>query len=133
MAAYAAAKAAILSLTRSASIEGKPKGIRVNAVCPGYIETEALAGMDAERRKAACAQVPMRRYEETEVLAYVATGDPLDKAGAYAIQGIGTFLVRRISGSYTNVVGLPVCEVVEALIREKVVGFDAPPPPELLS
>lgn len=55
---------------------------------------------------------------------YVRTGEPFDKAGAYAIQGIGTFLVKRINGSYTNVVGLPVCEVIEHLIREGVVGWD---------
>jgi septum formation protein len=52
---------------------------------------------------------------------YILSGEPFDKAGAYAIQGIGSFLVKRINGSYTNVVGLPVCEVVEFLIREKVV------------
>lgn len=56
---------------------------------------------------------------------YIRTGEPFDKAGAYAIQGIGTFLVKRINGSYTNVVGLPVCEVIEQLIREGVVGWDA--------
>ncbi|MDX2499561.1 MAG: Maf family protein, partial [Deltaproteobacteria bacterium] len=39
------------------------------------------------------------------------------------IQGIGTFLVRRINGSYTNVVGLPVCEVMEFLIREKIIAL----------
>jgi septum formation protein len=55
---------------------------------------------------------------------YIRTGEPFDKAGAYAIQGIGTFLVKRINGSYTNVVGLPVCEVIEHLIREGVVGWD---------
>ncbi|MGD8369642.1 MAG: Maf family protein, partial [Desulfobacterales bacterium] len=51
------------------------------------------------------------------------TGEPFDKAGAYAIQGIGTFLVKSINGSYTNVVGLPVCEVIELLIAEGVVGW----------
>jgi septum formation protein len=56
---------------------------------------------------------------------YVQTGEPFDKAGAYAIQGMGTFLVRRISGSYTNVVGLPVCEVIEALIKLGVVSMNA--------
>ena len=52
---------------------------------------------------------------------YIHSGEPFDKAGAYAIQGIGTFLVKRIHGSYTNVVGLPVCEVLEFLINEGVV------------
>jgi septum formation protein len=48
--------------------------------------------------------------------AYAATGEPLDKAGAYAIQGQGAFLVRSVEGSYTNVVGLPLAEVLEALL-----------------
>ena len=39
----------------------------------------------------------------------------MDKAGAYAVQGIGAFMIRSIEGSYTNVVGLPLCEVLEAL------------------
>jgi len=58
-----------------------------------------------------------------EITWYIHTREPFDKAGAYAIQGLGTFLVRRINGSYTNVVGLPVCEVIERLIKEKVIGF----------
>jgi septum formation protein len=56
---------------------------------------------------------------------YIQTGEPFDKAGAYAIQGLGTFLVRRINGSYTNVVGLPVCELIEALIKIGVVKMNA--------
>lgn len=47
---------------------------------------------------------------------YAGTGEGLDKAGAYAVQGIGAFLVERIEGSYSNVVGLPVCEVVRDLM-----------------
>ena len=56
---------------------------------------------------------------------YIQTGEPFDKAGAYAIQGMGTFLVKRINGSYTNVVGLPVCEVIEALLKIGVVKMNA--------
>jgi septum formation protein len=50
-----------------------------------------------------------------EIEGYIASGEPFDKAGAYAIQGIGSFMVPKIEGSYTNVVGLPLCEVVAAL------------------
>jgi septum formation protein len=61
-----------------------------------------------------------------EIEWYIHTGEPFDKAGAYAIQGFGTFLVKTINGSYTNVVGLPVCEVVEFLIQEGVINLEQP-------
>ncbi len=66
-------------------------------------------------------EVQFKKLSKQEIDWYLKSGEPFDKAGAYAIQGIGTFLVRRINGSYTNVVGLPVCEVVEYLINEKIV------------
>ena len=50
-----------------------------------------------------------------EIRAYIETGCPFDKAGAYAIQGGAAYMIRKIEGSYSNVVGLPLCEVVEAL------------------
>jgi len=69
-------------------------------------------------------EVLFKTLTPEEIEWYIQTNEPFDKAGAYAIQGIGTFLVKRINGSYTNVVGLPVCEVIEILIRERVIGFD---------
>ncbi|MCU0858543.1 MAG: Maf family protein [Pontiellaceae bacterium] len=59
--------------------------------------------------------VLFRELSDREIAAYVATGDPLDKAGAYAIQNGAAGMVRRIDGSYSNVVGLPLCEVIEHL------------------
>ena len=60
-------------------------------------------------------EVYIRKLSPAEITAYVDTGEPMDKAGAYAIQGVGAGIVERISGSYTNVVGLPLCEVARDL------------------
>lgn len=62
-------------------------------------------------------RVEFRALGEEEIAGYAATGEGLDKAGAYAIQGVGAFAVARIEGSYSNVVGLPACEVIAALRR----------------
>ena len=59
--------------------------------------------------------VVFKELTQEEIDAYVLTGCPMDKAGAYAIQGGAAYMVERIDGSYTNVVGLPLCEVVESL------------------
>jgi septum formation protein len=67
-------------------------------------------------------EVELRAASEAELAAYARTGEGLDKAGAYAAQGIGSFLVRAIRGSYTNVVGLPAAEVVEDLASMGVLG-----------
>jgi len=60
-------------------------------------------------------KVRVKTLEPEEIEGYIKTGEPMDKAGAYGIQGIGAFLVKGIEGSYTNVVGLPLVEVLEAL------------------
>lgn len=66
--------------------------------------------------------VRFKKLNDAEIKWYIQTGEPFDKAGAYAIQGIGAFLVKSINGSYTNVVGLPVCEIIEFLTKEGVIG-----------
>lgn len=68
--------------------------------------------------------VRFKTLRDAEIEWYIQTGEPFDKAGAYAIQGIGAFLVESINGSYSNVVGLPVCEVMEFLIKEGVVELN---------
>jgi septum formation protein len=65
--------------------------------------------------KAVVTKVFFKPLRDEEIASYVATGCPMDKAGAYAIQGGAAYMVARIDGSYTNVVGLPLCEVVEDL------------------
>jgi septum formation protein len=61
--------------------------------------------------------VNVKKLTEQEIKAYIATGEPLGKAGSYGIQGIGAFMVEAITGSYSNVVGLPLCALIKALCR----------------
>ncbi len=60
-------------------------------------------------------------YREDVVRSYVDCGEPMDKAGSYGIQGKGVFLVREIHGSYSNVVGLPLCDFIEMLAQHKLI------------
>lgn len=57
--------------------------------------------------------VTFKKLSEKEISDYCDTEEPYDKAGAYAVQGIGSFMVKSINGSYSNVIGLPVSEVIE--------------------
>lgn len=75
-------------------------------------------------------EVAFKDLTREEIHAYVRTGEPLDKAGAYGIQGMGAFLVRSIRGSYTNVVGLPLCETIGWLLEEGVIAAVVDGPPE---
>ena len=61
--------------------------------------------------------VPMRDYSNEEMLAYIASGDPLDKAGAYAIQHTGFHPAENLQGCYANVVGLPLCHLARIFRR----------------
>ncbi|MDD2463419.1 MAG: Maf family protein [Desulfobulbus sp.] len=65
--------------------------------------------------------VTFDHFNTSILQAYVKSGDPLDKAGAYGIQGQGTFLVRSITGSYSNVVGLPVNQLITLLFKHQII------------
>lgn len=64
------------------------------------------------------AEVTFFPLTDEEILAYVGSGEPLDKAGAYGIQGLGATLVEKISGDYFTIVGLPIARVVRVLKNE---------------
>lgn len=68
-------------------------------------------------------RVPMRAYTDAEIEAYVASGDPLDKAGAYAIQHPGFHPVDDFKGCFASVMGLPLCHLVRNMAR---LGYTAP-------
>lgn len=67
-------------------------------------------------------EVRFRQLTPERASAYIASGEGRDAAGSYAIQGLGAGLVREISGSYTNVVGLPAAETLDLLLRAGVLG-----------
>jgi septum formation protein len=66
-------------------------------------------------------RVTMQEISDSEIRDYIATGEPMDKAGAYAIQGIASRWIPRIEGDYSNVVGLPVALVYGMLKKRGVI------------
>jgi len=67
--------------------------------------------------------VKVKKLTPAEMDWYVETGEPFDKAGGYAVQGVGSFMIESIKGSYTNVVGLPICELIQMLSRLGAITF----------
>lgn len=67
--------------------------------------------------------VVFKEISEDEIDWYVRKKEPYDKAGGYAVQGMGAFFIKEIRGSYTNVVGLPLCEVMETLKKTGAIRF----------
>ncbi len=73
--------------------------------------------------------VRIKSLSPNEVEAYIATGEPFGKAGSYGIQGVGAFMVEGITGSYTNVVGLPLCALIRSMRAKGALNRFPPAPP----
>jgi septum formation protein len=73
-------------------------------------------------------QVVFKVLTNQEILWYTGTREPYDKAGGYAVQGQGAFMVKEIRGSWANVVGLPVCEVIQTLVSLGAIQFQGQMP-----
>lgn len=86
---------------------------RVHEVYTGYTVAQLSTGRIVTR--VVRTAVHFRAMSDEEIDGYVATCEPMDKAGAYALQGLGAVFVDRIDGSYTNVIGLPLAELYEDL------------------
>ncbi len=86
-----------------------------HAVITGYTVLHMKSGKTVSRSVET--KVWFKRLSPAEIRAYVKTGEPLDKAGAYAIQGRGSLIVRKIEGDYCNVIGLPLAALAETLRR----------------
>ncbi len=84
----------------------------ITAVC---IRCAESPGAEIVRSFAVTTDVEFKDLPDDEIEAYIRSGEPLDKAGAYAIQGRAAYMIRQIRGSYTNVVGLPLTELEEVL------------------
>ncbi|MDI6797532.1 MAG: Maf family protein [Desulfatibacillaceae bacterium] len=100
---------------------------RTHRVCTGFCITWPAGNRTINQ--AVVTKVTFCKLSAADIEWYVATGLPLDKAGAYGIQGQGAFMVSRIDGSYTNVKGLPMAQVLQALMELGLLEkFRAAPP-----
>ncbi|HEX6478341.1 MAG TPA: Maf family protein [Ktedonobacteraceae bacterium] len=93
---------------------------RTHYVVTGVAVSGSLDGKFSMYSASCITPVRMRAYSEAEIAAYIATGDPMDKAGAYGIQHPSFQPTERIDGCYLNVVGLPLCVLVDLLAEFNV-------------
>jgi septum formation protein len=86
----------------------------------------AVAGTSGLASAVVCSRVSFCRLDEAQMLAYWNTGEPCDKAGGYGIQGLAAVFVSHIEGSYSGVVGLPLCETAQLLREAGVACWQLP-------
>lgn len=95
---------------------------RNHEVITGFSVLDKVSGIHLSR--CVRTEVTFKALTEAEIRAYIATGCPMDKAGAYAIQGGAVHFIRSICGSYTNVIGLPMTELYETLYQLGALDVD---------
>jgi len=99
---------------------GKLSG-QIHTVFTGFTITRK--NTDILVRDTVESSVFFREIPEDEMTWYIRSREPYDKAGGYAVQGMGAFFIKEIHGSYTNVMGLPLCEVVDVLKSIRAIDF----------
>lgn len=92
------------------------KVLKYNSFTEGMLEMDSFSFFIETK-------VNMYPFDEYEALDYIATGEPMDKAGAYGIQGIGERLVESINGDYNNVVGLPLSRLMKELAEREYIVY----------
>ncbi len=117
-------------VVQNGEVLGKPRDashacellMGLSGCCHRVLSAVALASADDTGMRLSESRVSFRQLSKQECEAYAATGEPLDKAGGYAIQGRAAAFVSDLQGSYSGVVGLPLYETAE-LLREAGVGI----------
>ncbi len=94
---------------------------REHAVYTGFTLRGIEAGISIQ--EVVASKVAFRQVPDDEIAWYVNSREPYDKAGGYAVQGMAAFFIWEIQGSYTNVMGLPLCEVLDAMKKAGAVRF----------
>ena len=132
VAAHCAAEDLIIGADTIVWLDGRPFG-KPHSQEEAYAMLHSLSGRThevytgitvlhngTELTEHECTYVTFRSLSDEEIHGYIATGEPMDKAGAYGAQGIGALFVKRIEGDFFNVMGLPVCRLGEMLKRTGV-------------
>jgi len=96
---------------------------REHKVFTGFTIAHAVARI--YQTKVIQSTVQFKKISSKEMKWYVSCDEPYDKAGGYAVQGKGACFIQSIRGSYTNVIGLPICEVLEAFRNLKAINFQS--------
>ncbi|MEK7187613.1 MAG: nucleoside triphosphate pyrophosphatase [Patescibacteria group bacterium] len=94
---------------------------KTHSVVTGYTIIDTKTGKSISRTNES--KIHFRKISDREIDAYVKTGEPLDKAGAYAVQERGAVFIKKIEGDFMNVMGLPLYEIMEELKKFGIKPF----------